>query len=36
MDFLDRFQKMIEAYNAGSQNVEQFFEELLLISQQYT
>jgi type I restriction enzyme R subunit len=33
MDFLEKFQKMIEAYNAGSQNVEQFFEELLRFAQ---
>jgi type I restriction enzyme R subunit len=36
MDFLERFQKMIEAYNAGSQNVEQFFEELLKFAQSLT
>lgn len=28
MDYLERFQKMIDEYNAGSQNIENFFEEL--------
>jgi type I restriction enzyme, R subunit len=27
-DFAEKFQKLIDAYNAGSQNVEAFFEEL--------
>ena len=27
-DFLGRFQKLIESYNAGSQNIEEFFKEL--------
>lgn len=29
IDFLERFQKIIEDYNAGSVNVEAFFEELM-------
>jgi type I restriction enzyme, R subunit len=33
MDLLEKFQKMIEAYDAGSQNVDQFFEELLKFAQ---
>jgi type I restriction enzyme R subunit len=36
MDFLEKFQKMIEAYNASSQNIEQFFEELLKFAQSLT
>jgi type I restriction enzyme R subunit len=28
-DFLDRFQKMIEAYNSGALSIEQLFEELV-------
>ena len=31
-DFLDRFQKMIEAYNSGALSIEQFFAELVTIS----
>ncbi len=27
-DFAEKFQKLIDAYNAGSQNIEAFFEEL--------
>ena len=29
MDYLEKFQKMIDEYNAGSRNVEEIFEELL-------
>jgi type I restriction enzyme, R subunit len=29
MDFMDRFQKMIEEYNSGSVNVEEFFRQLM-------
>ncbi|MDX9971783.1 MAG: type I restriction endonuclease subunit R, partial [FCB group bacterium] len=29
MDYLERFQAMIEAYNAGSLNAEEFFQQLL-------
>ena len=36
MDFLEKFQRMIEAYNAGSQNIEQFFEELLKFARSLT
>jgi type I restriction enzyme R subunit len=32
MDFLEEFQKMIEEYNAGSMNVELFFERLLVFA----
>lgn len=28
IDYLERFQKMIDEYNAGSQNIEAFFEGL--------
>ncbi len=33
MDFLERFQAMIEAYNAGSLNAEEFFQQLLAFAQ---
>jgi type I restriction enzyme, R subunit len=33
MDFLDRFQKMIDEYNTGAKNIEQLFEELLEFAQ---
>jgi type I restriction enzyme R subunit len=29
MDYLDRFQQMIDAYNSGSVNVEEFFRQLM-------
>ena len=29
MDYLERFQQMIDAYNAGSLNAEEFFQQLL-------
>lgn len=29
LDFLDKFQKMINEYNAGSKNIEEFFKELV-------
>jgi type I restriction enzyme, R subunit len=32
-DFLDRFQRLIDAYNAGSQNIEAFFAELVKLAQ---
>ncbi len=32
MDYLDKFQKLIEEYNSGSLNVERLFEELIRIS----
>jgi len=32
-DFLERFQRLIDAYNAGSKNVEAFFDELLRLAQ---
>ncbi|WP_105035169.1 type I restriction endonuclease subunit R [Cryobacterium aureum] len=31
-DWLDRFQKMIDKYNAGSLNIQQFFDELVRLS----
>jgi type I restriction enzyme, R subunit len=31
-DFLERFQKLIDAYNAGSHNIEAFFDELLQLT----
>lgn len=33
MDYLEKLQKMIDDYNAGSLNVEQFFEELVKFAQ---
>ncbi|MCB1134314.1 MAG: DUF3387 domain-containing protein, partial [Verrucomicrobiae bacterium] len=33
-DFLDRCQKMIEAYNSGAMSIEQFFEELVGLSKE--
>ena len=33
MDFLERFQKLIAAYNAGSKNIEELFAELIKFSQ---
>lgn len=32
-DFLDRFQKLIDSYNAGSQNIEALFAELLTLAE---
>jgi len=32
-DFLDRFQKMIEAYNSGALSIEQLFAELVTLTQ---
>ena len=34
MDFLEKFQAMIDEYNAGSQNVEHFFAQLTAFAQQ--
>ena len=34
MDFLDKFQRMIDEYNAGSRNVEEFFNQLVEFAQQ--
>jgi len=33
MDYLERFQAMIDAYNAGSLNAEEFFQQLLAFAQ---
>ncbi|RPI75776.1 MAG: DUF3387 domain-containing protein, partial [Desulfobacteraceae bacterium] len=33
MDYLEQFQAMIDAYNAGSLNAEEFFEQLLAFAQ---
>ncbi|MBI5524467.1 MAG: type I restriction endonuclease subunit R [Desulfarculus sp.] len=33
MDYLEKFQKMIDEYNAGSMNLEDFFQELLRFAQ---
>jgi type I restriction enzyme R subunit len=33
MDFLEKFQKLIAAYNAGSKNIEQLFAELIKFAQ---
>ncbi|HQZ28070.1 MAG TPA: HsdR family type I site-specific deoxyribonuclease [Verrucomicrobiales bacterium] len=35
-DYLDRFQKMIEAYNSGALSIEQFFDQLVKFSQDLT
>lgn len=35
-DFLDRFQKLINEYNAGSQNIEAFFAALVKLAQSLT
>ena len=34
MDYLDRFQTMIDAYNAGSVNIEEFFSRLMDFAQE--
>jgi type I restriction enzyme R subunit len=36
VDFLERFQQMIEEYNAGSKNIERFFTELMQFAQSLT
>ena len=33
MDFLERFQELIAAYNAGSKNIEELFAELIRFAQ---
>jgi type I restriction enzyme R subunit len=33
-DYLDRFQKMIEAYNSGTLSIQKFFEELVSLSKE--
>jgi len=33
MDYLERFQKMIEEYNAGSLNIDEFFQRLMAFAQ---
>jgi type I restriction enzyme R subunit len=33
LDLLEEYRQMIEAYNAGSRNVEEFFEELIDLAQ---
>ena len=33
VDFLEKFQEMIAAYNAGSKNIEEFFAELVEFAQ---
>ncbi len=33
VDFLDKFQKLIDEYNAGSKNLEEFFRELVEFAQ---
>jgi len=32
MDYLERFQEMIDAYNAGSLNAEEFFQQLMVFA----
>jgi type I restriction enzyme R subunit len=36
IDFLEKFQQLIEAYNAGSRNLEDFFKELMAFTRQLT
>ncbi|MGA3129084.1 MAG: type I restriction endonuclease subunit R [Candidatus Dormibacteria bacterium] len=36
MDLYERFQKLLDAYNAGSLNADQYFQELLRFSQELT
>ena len=36
IDFLEKFQQLIEAYNAGSRNLEDFFRELMAFTRQLT
>ena len=33
MDFMERFQRMIDAYNSGSKNIEELFQELVDFAQ---
>jgi type I restriction enzyme R subunit len=35
-DFLEKFEALIESYNAGSRNIEQLFDELLKLSKSLT
>jgi type I restriction enzyme, R subunit len=35
-DYLERFQRLIEEYNAGSMNVEVFFDQLMAMAQELT
>jgi len=34
LDYVERFQKMIEEYNSGSKNIEEFFKELQVFAQE--
>ena len=34
MDYLERFQQLIDEYNAGSKNIQLIFDELLAFTQQ--
>jgi type I restriction enzyme R subunit len=34
MDYLERFQEMIDAYNAGSMNIDEFFKQLVAFAQE--
>ncbi len=36
IDFMERFQQMIDAYNAGSMNIEEFFRRLTEFAQKLT
>ena len=36
VDFLEKFQRMIDEYNSGSKNIEAFFEELVRFAQSLT
>jgi type I restriction enzyme, R subunit len=35
-DFAEKFEALIESYNAGSRNIEELFEELLKLSNSLT
>jgi type I restriction enzyme R subunit len=36
VDFLEKFQRMIDEYNAGSKNIDEFFKELVTFAQNLT
>ena len=36
IDFVDKFQKLLDAYNAGSKNVEELFEDLKALAKELT
>jgi type I restriction enzyme R subunit len=36
VDFLEKFQRMIDEYNAGSKNIDEFFKELVAFAEELT